>query len=96
MQIECGLKCLDTDGCVTLRFKDDVCDLGGFHGSHDGPESEMCYLNEGEFTRSIIVNQKKIDLFQIDLYLYLRIHRRSIRRSYHHISCLGSRVRDQL
>ena len=31
---------------VTLRYKDGVCDLGGFHASHDGPEeSEMIFFN---------------------------------------------------
>ena len=47
MQIECGLKCLDTDGCLTLRYKDGVCDLGGFHVVRDGSDSEMCYFNDG-------------------------------------------------
>ena len=47
MQIECGLKCLDTDGCLTLRYKDGVCDLGGFHVIRDGSDSEMCYFNDG-------------------------------------------------
>ena len=36
---------MDTAGCLTLRFKDGVCDLGGFHAFNDGPESEVCYLN---------------------------------------------------
>ncbi len=34
------------NGCFTLRYKDGVCDLGGFHASHDGPEeSEMILFN---------------------------------------------------
>ena len=44
-QIECGLKCMDTAVCLTLRFKDGVCALGGFHAFNDGPESEVCFLN---------------------------------------------------
>ena len=44
-QIECGLKCMDTAGSLTLRYKDGVCALGGFHAFNDGPESEVCFLN---------------------------------------------------
>ena len=37
---------MDTEGCFTLKYKDGVCDLGGFHASHDGPEeSEMILFN---------------------------------------------------
>ena len=37
---------MDTEECFTLRYKDGVCDLGGFHASHDGPEeSEMILFN---------------------------------------------------
>ena len=50
IQIECGLKCLNTDGCLTLRYLDNTCDLGGFHISSDGEDSELCYLSESGFT----------------------------------------------
>ena len=36
---------MDTAGCLTLRYKDGVCDLGEFHAFNDSPESEMCFLN---------------------------------------------------
>ena len=49
LQIECGVKCMNTEGCLTLRYQDSVCELGGFHASRDGSESDIsqCFLNEG-------------------------------------------------
>ena len=35
---------------MTLRYLDNTCDLGGFHISSDGEDSELCYLSESGFT----------------------------------------------
>ena len=47
---------MDTAGCLTLRYKDGVCDLGGFNASNDGPDSEMCFLNYISFYGGSVPN----------------------------------------
>ena len=101
MQIVCGLKCLDTDGCLTLRYKDGVCDLGGFHVIRDGSDSEMCYFNDGESfinIKSRFYSYNPFHVFVLDKLYFLfsvRIHRHARRRKDSKPACLGSRVRDQ-
>ena len=54
---------MNTDGCLTLRYQDSVCDLGGFHASRDGSESEdisQCFLNEGMNCQALVPNPKPI------------------------------------
>ena len=31
-----------------MRWLNNACDLGGFHPSSDGADSEECYFNDGE------------------------------------------------
>ena len=38
---------------MTLRYLDNTCDLGGFHISSYGEDSEMCYLSESGFTDNL-------------------------------------------
>ena len=47
---------MDTAGCLTLRYKDGVCDLGGFYAFNDGPDSEMCFLNYISFYGGSVSN----------------------------------------
>ena len=46
---------MDTAGCLTLRYKDGVCHMGGFHAFNDGPESEMCFLNHISFYGGLVL-----------------------------------------
>ena len=53
------MKCMNTEGCLTLKYKDSVCYLGGFHVSRDGTSEsdiETCFMNEG----LIITSQKTL------------------------------------
>ena len=66
---------MDADGCFTLRYKDGVCDLGGFHASHDGPEeSEMCFFNNlgsasNNFIRSFL-SSSRVGPFIVQLLIH--------------------------
>ena len=54
IKVECGSECLETDGCLTMRWLNNACDLGGFHPSSDGDDSEECYFNDGELVKYMI------------------------------------------
>ena len=38
---------MDTEDCVTLRYEDGDCDLGGFHAIREGPDSEIIFMSDG-------------------------------------------------
>ena len=37
-----------------MRWLNNACDLGGFHPSSDGADSELCYFNDGELVKYMI------------------------------------------
>ena len=37
---------MDTEDCVTLRYEDGNCGLGGFHAIREGPDSEICFISD--------------------------------------------------
>ena len=94
-QVECGLKCMVTAGCLTLRYKDGVCALGGFHAFNDGPESEMCFLNHILFYGGLVSNVY-FHYFINSNGPKFRIRGYAIWRCYHPSACLGARIWGQL
>ena len=80
-----------TAGCLTLRYKEGVCHMGGYHAFNDGPESEMCFLNHISFYGGSVSNVY-FHYFTNSNGHTFRIHSCNIRWCHHPSACLGARI----